>query len=83
MVDGHQPVGMQAFHLHAVVHNIAKTIERATVGKFLFRLANGSGDTEAETAPAVYLYRRRRIATGMGMLCHLFSVVSIHHSFLK
>ena len=56
MVDGHQPVGMQAFHLHAVVHNIAKTIERATVGKLFLSLLYGSGHAKAETAAVVYFY---------------------------
>lgn len=56
VIDGYQSVGMQALHLHTIMHNIAKTIQRIAPSEFLLCLLYGSGNAKAETTTLVYFY---------------------------
>lgn len=50
-----KPLLMQAFNLHAIVYDVAQTIEFAAFGQFFLRLADGSGNSKTETTAIVYL----------------------------
>ena len=56
MIDSYQSVGMQALHLHTIMHKIAKTIQRIATREFLLCLLYGSGNAKAETTTLVYFY---------------------------
>ena len=45
---GHQAFATQAFHLVAVMYNVAQTVQCAGFGQLLLGLAYGSDHTEAE-----------------------------------
>ena len=50
---GFKPLVAQAFHLVAVVHNVAKAVEVTVLVQFLFRFSDGSGHAEAESRALV------------------------------
>ena len=56
MIDSYQSIGMQALHLHTIMYNIAKTIQRIAPSEFLLCLLYGSGNAKAETTTLVYFY---------------------------
>lgn len=58
VVDGNETQPTQTLTLYGIVHNIAQTIERATLGQLLFGLLDGCGHAEAETAAFVNLYKQ-------------------------
>ena len=61
VVDGDEPHRAEAFTLHAVVDDIAETIEFGTLGKFFLGLFNGGGHSEAEATAFIDFYYHRKI----------------------
>lgn len=56
MVDGNEPLLMQAFHFHAIVNDVAETVERLARCQLFFCFANGCGHAEAKAAAGIYFY---------------------------
>ena len=56
VINGNESHIAQAVTLHAIMHNITKTIERIALCQLFFSLFDGGGYTKAETTAAVYLY---------------------------
>ena len=56
MINGDESLLVQSLYLHAVVYDVAQTVECITLGKLLLRLLYGGSDSEAEAATLVYLY---------------------------
>jgi hypothetical protein len=55
VVNGDEAQTFQAVALLSVVYDVAQTIQFAAVCQFFFRLADGSGYSEAESGPLVNL----------------------------
>ena len=56
VVDGDEAVAVESFHLHAIVDDVAETVERLTRCQLFFRFADGSGHAEAKAAAGIYFY---------------------------
>ena len=56
VVDGDEAVVVKPFHLHAVVNDVAETVERLARSQFFFRFADGCSHAEAEAAAGIYFY---------------------------
>ena len=71
MVDGDEPHAAQTFTLHAIVDNVAQTIECLAGGQFFFCLADGGGHAKAETTATVYFYLYHHV--GVSVLKYMSS----------
>jgi hypothetical protein len=56
MIDGDESVLVQSLHFHAVVHDVAETVEPLPGSELFFSFFDGSGYAEAETAATIYFY---------------------------
>ena len=56
MINGDESHLSQALTLHAVMHNIAQTIEFLALSQFLLCFLNGRGHAKTETTAVIYLY---------------------------
>ena len=56
VVDGDKTVVVKPFHLHAIVNDVAETVERLARSQFFFRFADGCSHAEAEAAAGIYFY---------------------------
>ena len=65
MIDRDQPLLRQAFHLHAVMHDVAQTLKFRTFCQFFLGFFDGSGHTEAEATAIIYLYLKHRLISGV------------------
>jgi len=62
VLDGDQSHLAQPVTLHAVMHNVAQTIEFIAFGEFFFGLSDGGCHTETETTATIYLYHHIMIS---------------------
>ena len=61
MVDGDEAHLPQPLTLHAIVHDIAQTVERLACCQFLFCFLDGCRHAEAEAAAVVDFYLEQRV----------------------